>query len=190
MSAVIGKISPVILTTAQRDALVLPDAYEDFVVIWHETLGRLEYWDGTQWLPFDTEFTGNTGFEELGSNVSIGTSDTDIMDIVVPSGDVYFVEALATIGLGMSFLDDAQASVTIKLTDSSNVELSHALLTCRRPASGSEQYYSSVTTNTIVDTAGGAETIKLRGIRVGETTGGVQATGGNRGGIYYHKILQ
>jgi hypothetical protein len=192
MTATLGKISPVILTTAQRDAIGTPDAHEGGPIIWHSTLARLEYWGVTeaQWLPFDQSFPGDTEFVQLSPNVGINLVDTDIMSLVVPAGGIFFVEGLLTMAIGATFLDDADTSVLTKLTDSADVELSHALVKAKRPASTSEQYYFSVTVNTIVDTTGGSETIKTRAIRTGTPLGGVQATGGSRSQMYCHKVLE
>lgn len=192
MTATLGKISPVILTTAQRDAIGTPDAHEGGPIIWHSTLARLEYWGVTevQWLPFDQSFPGDTAFVQLSANAVINLTDSDIMSLTVPAGGIFFVEGMITISIGATFLDDADTSVLTKLTDNSNNELSHALVRAKKPASTSEQYYFSVTVNTLVDTTGGEEIIKTRGIRTGNPIGGVVATGGLRSQMYCHKVLE
>ena len=182
---ILGKLTPVSVTTSQRDAVV-PTAAEGNVIIWHETLSRLEYWDGTQWVPFEESFAGDTGFNRISGNVGVDVTETDIDSIVVPTGGFYRVESAINLQDGVYFAGTA-FSFLAKLTTSANTELARAVIKGKTTPTGSELYYYSVNLRTDVDTHGGSQTIKLRASHTGDTISPF-AAGAQKTGMYYHKI--
>lgn len=194
MTAILGKISPVHLTTAERDA-VIPRVVDGEVIIWHETLGRLEYWNQSQlaWLPFDVSFFGDTGEETLLNNNAFDTEE-DLLSITVPAGGIYRVEGRVTISMALStFATDVE--FVVKLTDNSNNELHRSVvklpLTTPQPT---EQFYLSLNLSTNVDTIlAGSQIIKLRGARVsGTPENGPAGTGSSGAGpavwLFYRRV--
>ena len=187
----LGKISPISLTTAKRDAFI-PDASDLQVIIWHDTLSRLEYWSQLEqaWLPFDNSFPAEYSNVALVPETVIGTSETDVFSITVPAGGFFRVDSRVTMSVTTGPIQTDHEFIC-KLTDSANTELARAKIRGQRAlVAPTELYYYSPLLQTIVDTSSGSKVIKYRAI---QTAGNVSVTAvgtfnGVNSRLYYTKV--
>jgi hypothetical protein len=162
------------MTQTQRDAITGLGAADEGYFIFNTTNDTWYYRSATAWLPLTIFPLTGIEIEGLPSDVAITVASTeqDIDSYTLPTPGVWRVSVYATCEM------NDPDTVTLKLTDSSNVELAKAVL----KSSDTGQVIFPATLRRHVTTTTTDEIVKLRAISLtttakilSETNGGTKA---------------